>query len=875
MTAFNCHTRFADARNRGLSRCWLWMVFLYLVLAGSTGVAQQRIIRGKVVDASTGETLPLVHVLITGTRQGITSDLDGHFELKIADTVKSIEFSMMGYETKHYRLGRSSNIKVTLRPTAHNLQSVTITDKRTRKRYKRKNNPALELAQQVIAHKAQNHVSHIPYYDLDHYSKTNMAFDDFHPNFKRHLFWKHLPFVENYIDRTPFDNTEILNISVSETMQRQLHRASTSTHNSLTTAIRHDGIAQVADDEGMGGGPEGLFQPVDIYQNEIELLQNHFVSPLSSTLANATYHFFITDSVVIDSVQCVELTFLPVNNADYAFAGRMYVAVGDSSYAVAKYDMKVAQYANINFVKDVHLLQTYHRDTLGRYLPDRNDVYGRLSLTTRIKLFKELYLHQANVDYNYAYADTITTFPDSLFGLGTTAATLPTAYRVRRAEWNDMRPITLSEPELLVDSFRYELMRTPWARRLIHGAWMLFTGYIPTSSDFDSSRFDFGSLYNFYSFNTLEGTRLRIGGMTKALLNKRNFADGYVAFGTLDKHFKFGLNLTHTFDDKRKHAKEYPRNAISFYMGYDVETPGVAYGLFQHDNILMTSNNRMMEYVGSAQLRLERQWKNSLGLDTRLSLQRHQPVGDLSYSRLMEDGSWQMVGRYDTYEWNTNLSFVPNRQTNNSRGGGASAIVNQDRNRLVLSLSHSMGWFEHFYYNRTTFNANKILWMGPLGYMKLTLDAGKVWNQVPLPKLFFPSGTASTFLVQGAFNALTPMEFAADQYVAFYANYHLRGLIFNHLPIIRRFKLREVCSFSLYWGSLSSRNDPDNGHAGLYRLPVQTSRLTSMPYMEYSIGIENISHIIRIDYVRRLSYIADQAKPTFASCLRLGFEFSL
>lgn len=849
------------------------MAFVVLLCVASAGWSQQRTVRGRVVDAHSGETLPFVHVLVAGTKEGTATDIDGHFQLTLSDTVKAIELSMMGYEPKRQVLGKKNTYKITLRPMGKNLEAITITEKRSSKRYHRKNNPAVELVQAVIANKDRNHVSGIEYFDRKKYSKTNLAFDDFHPNFQRHLFWKHLPFVENYIDRTPFDNTEILNISVTETMRRQLHRTSPQTNWTLTTATRSDGIADLGEDEG-SGGPEGLLQSVDIYQNEIELLENHFVSPLSSTLYNVTYHYFITDSTVVDSIQCVELTFLPINKADYAFAGRMLIAVGDSSYAVIRYDMQVAQYANINFVKDVHLQQNYIRDSLGRYLPDRHDVYGRLSLTTRIKLFRELYLHQTNVCYDYAFADTVTTFADSLFGLGTTEAMLPTAYKVRRAEWNDMRPIVLSEPEMLVDSFRYELMRTPWARRMINGFRVLFTGYIPTSREFDSSRFDIGSIYNFYSINGFEGVRYRVGGMTKAQWNKKNFADGYVAYGTLDKQFKFGLNLTHTFDEKRKHANEYPRNSIGVKLGYDVETPGVAYGLFQYDNVLMASANRMVEYVGSGQLQWQRQWKNSLNMDMSLSLQRHQPVGDLSYSRLMADGSWAPVGRYDTYEWRTHISFVPNQQVNNSRGTGAGAIMSQNKNPLSFSIDHQMGWFEQFYYNSTTFTTNKTLWLGPLGYMKLKLNAGKVWNQVPLPKLFFPSGTSSTTLVQGAFNALKPMEFAADQYVAFYANYHLRGLIFNHLPIIRRLKLREVCSFSLYWGSLSERNDPDKGYTGLYRLPERTGRLTSTPYMEYSIGVENILGILRIDYVRRLSYIID-ASPKFSDCLRIGFEISL
>lgn len=848
-----------------------FVCIVLLLLAGSA-TAQQRTVKGRVLDNSTGEGLQGAHVVTLDSLVGGVTDRGGYFSISIADSVRSLEFSMIGYETKTQRVGRGGDLRVRLRPSANNLHTVMVSAGRSRKRYSRHENPALDLARQVIAHKDSNSMAAFEYYACHRYAKTNLAFDEFHPNFERNWLWKHFPFAEDYIDRTPFDNTEILNFSINENFRDEYHRSPASLSRTLITATRSDGLGAVMDEEGMNEGPEGLFQPVDIYQNEMELLNNRFISPLSSTLANATYHFFITDTVVMDGVQCVELTFKPVNKSDYAFDGRMYVAVGDSSYAVVQYEMRVARYANINFVHNVHLQQTFVRDSLGHYLPERNDIYGRLALTSRVRLFRKLYIHQVNVCTDYSFVDTVQHFPDSLFGPATTLATLPTARKVRCAEINEMRPIALSEPELLIDSFRYELMRVPWARRTLRTFRVLGTGYIPTMESFDSSRFDIGPIYNFYSENAFEGARFRVGGMTKASLNPRNFADGYLAYGTMDNHFKFGINLTHTKDPHRKHAHEHPFNAITLSLSHDVESPGVAFGLFDHDNVLMTSTSRMIEYVSNAEFRFQRQWGGSLNVDSRLSAQQHQPVGDLTYSRRMEDGSWQPVGRYNTIEWKSSLSFVPNQKVNDVRNTGA--LTNPHRNPFSITATHAMGWFENYYYNMTTLKMRKLLWLAPLGYMDLHAEAGKQWNQVPLPKLFFPLGTSSEYLITGAFNALTPMEFVADQYVAFYANYHLRGLIFNHLPIIRRFGLREVASFNFYWGSLSQRNDPDNLQPGLYRLPDQTGRLSSsLPYMEWSVGVENILNIIRIDYVSRLSYVTEQ--PTFANCLRIGLEISL
>ena len=93
-----------------------------------------------------------------------------------------------------------------------------------------------------------------------------------------------------------------------------------------------------------------------------------------------------------------------------------------------------------------------------------------------------------------------------------------------------------------------------------------------------------------------------------------------------------------------------------------------------------------------------------------------------------------------------------------------------------------------------------------------------------------------------------------DQYAEIFATYFLKGWIFNRIPLLNKLKLREVVSFRAITGSLSEKNNPLFGAEGLYALPVGTGLMGKMPYMEYSVGIENIFKFLRIDYIRRISY---------------------
>ena len=119
---------------------------------------------------------------------------------------------------------------------------------------------------------------------------------------------------------------------------------------------------------------------------------------------------------------------------------------------------------------------------------------------------------------------------------------------------------------------------------------------------------------------------------------------------------------------------------------------------------------------------------------------------------------------------------------------------------------------------------------------------------------------------------MNAMEFVADQYVSLSMTYYLKGWILNRVPLIKWLRLREVVSFSGIYGGLSDRNNPTLT-PGLFQLPDGTMPLGNKPYMEASVGLENILKILRVDYYRRLSYLDNPGikKGGFRIALRFSF----
>ena len=92
------------------------------------------------------------------------------------------------------------------------------------------------------------------------------------------------------------------------------------------------------------------------------------------------------------------------------------------------------------------------------------------------------------------------------------------------------------------------------------------------------------------------------------------------------------------------------------------------------------------------------------------------------------------------------------------------------------------------------------------------------------------------------------------------------GYFLNRIPLLRRLKLREVISFKGLYGSLSDSNNPnlnpdmiqfsndENGVASTYVMDGD-------PYIEASFGLTNIFKFLRLDIVKRFTYLDQPNLP--------------
>lgn len=122
-------------------------------------------------------------------------------------------------------------------------------------------------------------------------------------------------------------------ISIKETASRTIYRKDPRSEKTIIEGMNSTGIEEFfSTGDMLGTILNDVFSDVNIYDDDIRLLQRRFVSPIGRG-AISFYRYYLMDTLMVDQHECVHLTFVPNNSQDFGFTGHLYV-VKDSTYAV-------------------------------------------------------------------------------------------------------------------------------------------------------------------------------------------------------------------------------------------------------------------------------------------------------------------------------------------------------------------------------------------------------------------------------------------------------------------------------------------------------------------------------------------------------------
>jgi hypothetical protein len=845
------------------------MCFAFFLLAAATRQmsAQQNVqIEGYVRDSLTNEAMSDVTVTIRGTTIGTATSDKGYFSIHGTTDSMVLSVSYIGYETVYRQLKPGMNrVDIALNPAAYALNEVVVG--RRKEKYSKKDNPAVEFVKKVMARRHLHEPHEHEYYNYDIYEQRMFANNDFDVEKARQLWlFKQIDVIFDYVDSTSIRGKTILPLYNEEIIADYHYRKSPRTERKFIDAYKRAGLIELILEEGMTQFIDEAFQDINIFQDNINLLLQRFVSPLSS-IGDDYYKYYLLDTLMIDDVQCVDLGFAPFNSESFGFVGHLYVTL-DSTYFIKKVNLNVPRDINLNFIGEMSIEQEYERTADSTRLLTKNDIAMVFRFS---KKQSGTYARRVAVYNNHSFdkPGDMAIFENNIPVMESEGAR-----RKNEKFWDEARKGTSEIQKTSVEEMMAKLREVPafyWSEKIIN---VLVNGYAQTAKE--NSIFEVGPANTFISGNALEGLRLRLGGTTTTNLSKQLFLDGYMAYGFGDQKVKGDAILEYSFNKKRTFRKEYPFHYIRAEYKYDINQIGQHYLYTNPDNIFMMpkrAKNNLLTYMQRAELSYYRENYKGLGFSMMLRHLQEWATPDVPFRQIHADGLFSPVDHYTSAQVEFYLRWAPNEKFYQSRNYRYPITLDAP----IVTLTHTMArkgilGTDHNY-NKTELGLRKRFWLSPFGYIDIYGQAGIVWDRVPYPLLIIPNANLSYSIEPETFPLMNPMEFINDRFASWEATYFLNGWIFNRLPLIKELQLREVLSFRGWYGSLSDKNNPAVNGVGLYRFPSETHLMDKQPYMELGVGVENILKLIRLDYIWRLSYRDHKEAPNGGIRMRIKFSF--
>jgi len=827
---------------------------LFLLLCQPLQAQQQ--ITGVVVDAETGEVIPMASLIYKGHNVAKVADADGRFAITRHEGW-NLTVSSIGYKERIIRISAKTrdNQKISLKPDKQQLEEVTVKSKRHR--YSRKDNPAVELMRKVIAAKKQTDLKTHDYYQYNLYEKLTLGLNDLTPEqLEQKPFSKH-PWLLDQVERCQYNNKLILPVSVDETVKRKVYRREPHAEKTYIIGQQSTGVNDLFQTgDIINVVMKDVFTDVNLYDDQIRLLQYPFTSPIGKN-AIGFYRFYIEDTLKIDRDTVIHLHFLPNNQQDFGFRGDLYI-LKDSTYHVRRCELTLPKKSDVNFVENLRVEQEFSKLENGEWVLTRDDMITEMKFAKFLK--KAIVIRTTRLtDYDFSEQ------PKELYKGKQTE--VKDAYAELRSEqfWNQYRQVELTKSESSMDTFLQHIKDLKGFKYFMFGLKALIENSIETGNP---NKIDLSPVNTILTHNEFDGMRSRLSALTTAILNKHLFASAYYAHGWGSHKNYYNAELTYSLNAKEYLPWEYPKRTLYVGSTYDVCSPSDKFLPTDKDNFLLawkwTGIDKMILY-NRQRIGFDYEWYGGLRTSLELKAEEYEACGKMSFRTLDKPRiDYQGMDHHREFLRTTELKAELRYAKGETFVNSKERRVSVNRDAPVFTLSHTWGMRNVLGADYTTnFTEAKIykrFWLNSWGKVDVRLKGGIQWNQVPYLLLILPMANQSFVIEDEMFNLINNMEFLNDRYASLLLSWDMNGKLFNRIPLVRRLKCREFIAINMLWGGLSDKNNPylpqNAGSSRLMYFPEGCHVMdTHKPYAELVIGIHNIFKILQIEYVRRLTYL--------------------
>ena len=797
----------------------LLLIGIYLIISISIFGQYTKVV-GIVIDSITQEPIPFVNIQAVGTSEGATTDFNGKFIIKSKANFDSIRISYVGYQIQTLKVKQKAykHFKIELKALTTELNEVIIVPKE---------NPAHILLKKVIANKRQNSSYNLDAYEYKVYNKIQMDANNINDGFKNRRSMKPFKFIFENVDTSTINGKTYLPLLLTESVSEVYYRRNPEEKKETILASRASGIKNKSVTQFLGS----MYQNINIYDNYIGVFRLNFVSPIAD-FGLRTYRYYLIDSATIDGHWCYHIMFKPKRKQEATFNGEIWIA--DTSFAIKSIDMKIEK-VNINFVNAMSINQEFKLVENKYWMLYRDNFVIDFNAIEKSKTVTGFFGHKTSI---YQDIKINKERPDEDYASNVAVNVDKNAWDKPKDYWDSTRFEELNEEENKIYTMVDTVINMPAFRNLYDMVVLITTGYYSTKY------FDFGPFTRTYSYNGVEGHRFRIGGRTSNKWNDKLRFYGHLAYGTLDQKFKYELGFQYIL-------KKNPRKAIDISYKNDMEQLGSSVRAVKQDNIISSvfRSNPNMSLTMVEQYKVGFMYEYFNGFSNTLTFRRRNvfPIKDQKF--IIHDDKGNIVkDNIITSEIELKTHFAYKEVFFIDKFNRKSIGTKYPKINLWYAYGIPNLFKSQYEYHKLQISMRQRFNVGSIGYTKYIVSWGKVWGKLPYPILEVHPGNETWIYDDFAFNRMGYYEFISDEYFMANLSHNFRGLFFNHIPLIRRLKWREVIYGKVLMGHLSDAN------LNYSQFPANTSKLTK-PYYEVGVAIENIFKLIRIDASWRLSYL--------------------
>ncbi len=805
-------------------------ILIFLFLFPLISFAQKTKVEGVVTDEITGEPMPFVTVHFLDSKIGTFTDTAGKYMIETYYATDTLIFSFSGYiKVKRYiELDQSQIINVQLPVLTTDYEEVVV---KAPDEF-----PSTILHKKVIANKHINNKEKLEAYEYEVYNKVQLDLNNLDEKFKDREMVKKLEILTEYIDSVE-GGKNFLPVILSESVSDYYYKKNPKKKREIVKASKISGVENLELNQFMGD----MYLDVNIYDNNLDLFNKLFISPVSNYARNF-YRFYLEDSMFIDNYWCYQLTFKPKRTGDMTFEGEMWIH--DTTYAVKRFKANISPWANINYVQDLYIEHEFEQVAPEVWMLTSERMIADLKITKKTKvigMFGRRHSTRKNYIINKEH-------PADFYRTNSTVEVMDSANLRSDEYWAAIRHEPLGPKEEGIDEMVDSLNTLRFFRTLKNTIYLLSTGYYPVN------KIEIGDAFALMSFNPVETYRLGLALRTSNNFSRRIEFGGRIAYGFGDEEFKYGGTMRFNVTPKK-------RGMLSAYYNYDLEqigqSPTAAAVGSTFGTLFRTGPLDKLTFVEKAGINLEKDIHKDIIIFGGFEWKEYTALGRANYVRVNPDtGLNDTINRIQTteltlrYRWAKNEEFISGAFDRTSIRSKFPIISVQG----IFGVKNLFG--ADYNYQKFDLIVEHIAKLGVIGRLRYEVIFGYINGTAAYPFLKVHEGNQSYWLMTNAYNKMNFFEFISDRYVSVLLEHHWDGVIFDRIPLVKKAKLRLVTTARGLYGDISDR------HSSEMVLPDFTKRFGDTPYVEVSMGIENILKLIRVDVFWRLTHLDPGVKVT-------------